>query len=409
MKIRDLKKEPHGPFSRISALVEWEDSPRPPLEVFYETREPLDREFELDPNAFLTACALPAMRHGERRISLEGPVCPRLVEGLSEVVRIFRAWFGPPRADIRVEPARGFRAPFPRPRARSGLFLTGGVDSLHLLRRNRVDYPRSHPESFQTAIAVFGLFLPGRVSTASLEHYSSTLAALADVAADADLELMPIATNARQLDPDLTFLAREFIGAILSSSAHPFSGALSSISLASGRNVRLLVPVGTHPLIDPRFSTSALEVRHVGIQFKRIDRLREICRWNTAVRNLVVCLQAPPPKLNCGRCEKCLRTMTALEAFGRLRDARQFPFSEVSAAMIEPIPVTPHVADYWFDLLELLRQADRGDLAAVIRRKLTEASETKKWIADSGWKGRLRRLDRTILRGKIAAIRRGRP
>ena len=406
MKIRDLKKESRGSLSRVSATVEWEESSRPPLEIFYETEAEHDNEFQAHPDGILTACLLPAMRHGEKRISLEGPVCPRLSEGLAEIIQILHGWFGPPRPGVRIEPAKGFRAPFPRKPRRSGLLLTGGADSLHLLWRNRRDFPLDHPDSFRTAIAVFGLFPPGRIETPSLADYSPARSALSDIAADAGLELIPIVTNVRKLDTDLVFLAREFIASALCSAVHLLTGAVSSISLASGRNVRLLVPVGTHPLIDPRLGSGALEVRHVGVAFKRIDRIRELCAWEAGIRNLAVCLEAPPPKLNCGKCEKCLRTMTALEAFGSMRAARQFPFSRVSREMLESVSVTPHVSDYWFDLVEPLRVAGRDDLIAVIRRKLEQAERSKRWLEDSGWRGRLRRVDRKITGGRIVGLRR---
>jgi hypothetical protein len=408
MRIRDVRKESIGDRVRVSARVEWEDVPRPPVDLFFETEAAFDHDLADDANAFLVACILPAMRHGEERIALDGPVCPRLCEGLSTAVKLLRSWFGPPRREVRIEPARGFRSPLPVCPARSALFFTGGVDSLHLLMRNRIDYPHDHSESFQDALAVFGFFSPERLDPGSpLAGFTAAHAVFSEVAEDAGIRLIPIVTNVTLLDPDLDFLAEEFLSAALCSTAHLFSGSLSSISLASGRNVRLLIPRGTHPLLDPCFSTGALDVRHIGIGFSRLDRLREICQWDVAIRNLFVCLQAPPPpRLNCGECEKCVRTMTALAALGRLADARQFPESQVSPEMIESADITPHVAPYWRDLLGPLRDAGRSDLADEVELKLAHAERTQMWFADAGWKGRIRRLDRRILGGAALELRR---
>jgi len=408
MRIRGISKESIGHRVRVSARVEWENAPRPPVDLFFETEAPFDRDMAGDANAFLVACILPAMRHGEERIALEGPVCPRLCEGLSTAVKLLRSWFGPPRREVRIEPARGFRSPLPARPARSALFFTGGVDSLHLLWRNKLDYPQTHSESFQDALAVFGFFGADRPDAAApLASFAAAHAAFSEVAEDAGVRLIPIATNVTQLEPDFNFLAEEFLSAALCSTAHLFSGGLSSISLASGRNVRLLIPRGTHPLLDPCFSTGALDVRHVGIEFSRLDRLRELCQWDTAIRNLVVCLNSPPPPLlNCGRCEKCLRTMTALAAFGRLPDARQFPRHEVVPEMIESVDVTPQVADYWRDLLGPLREKGCRDLADAVDRKLASAERTRQWFDDAGWRGRVRRLDRRILGGRALELRR---
>ncbi|MGH9443333.1 MAG: hypothetical protein ACRD16_13790 [Thermoanaerobaculia bacterium] len=403
MKIRDVRKEKRGTRVRVSARVEWEDSPQPSLDLFYEADEPFGGEMSADPNAFLTACILPAMRHGERRVALEGPVCPRLAEGLFTAIELLRSWFGPPRREVRIEPAKGYRAPFPRRPGRSALFFTGGLDSLHLLRRNRIEYPRSHSESFQDALAVSG-FLPDRLGAPGRNR---SRIALSEIAAEAGVRLVAVETNLNRFETDLNFFAEEYIGAALCSAAHLFAGSLTSVSLASGRNVRLLVPRGTHPLLDPCFTSGALEVRHSGIHYSRIERLREICRWDLAVKNLVVCLQdAPASFLNCGRCEKCLRTMTALTALGRLADTREFPVLEVSAAAIESVSITPHVADYWRDLLEPLRKRGRDDLASAVLRKLEGADRAKKWFEEAGWKGALRKLDRRVLGGGALRLRR---
>lgn len=408
MKIRDLDQQSIGGRVRVSARVEWEDSSRAPLEIYYETGASFEDDVAANPNAFLTACVLPAMRQGEKRIALEGPVCPRLCEGLSTAGALLRSWWGAPRGEVRIESARGFRAPVPRRPSRSALFFTGGVDSLHLLRRNQIDYPRAHSESFQDAIAVFGLLRPVREAPAAPDTRDvATLNALSSVTAEAGLRLVPITTNLTLIEPDLDFFAKEFIGAALSSAAHLLSPTVSSISLASGRNVPLLVPLGTHPLLDPCFSSGALEVRHVGLRFSRIQRFREVCEWDRAIRSLVVCLHSPPPPyLNCGRCEKCLRTMTALAAFGRLADARLFPVTEISAAMVDSAAVTPHVAGYWRELLGPLRDARRNDLTAAVERRLDAANQTRGWFEEEGWKGTIRKLDRRFLGGAALRIRR---
>ena len=53
-----------------------------------------------------------------------------------------------------------------------------------------------------------------------------------------------------------------------------------------------------------------------------------------------------------------------------------------------------------------LRGRGRDDLAAAIESKLDESRRLQRWHADAGWKGRLRRLDRRLLGGRLLAARR---
>jgi len=68
--------------------------------------------------------------------------------------------------------------------------------------------------------------------------------------------------------------------------------------------------------------------------------------------SLMVCHEGPlgTDALNCGQCEKCLRTRAALEAAGA---SGSFETPGVSAADLRDLPLGPHpwaVAGYWAEL-----------------------------------------------------------
>lgn len=405
MKISDLRLEPTPGGRRVTARVEWEDSERPALDVFFETEAACAGDLAPSPDAFLTACFLPASRHGERRVALRGPVCPRLAESARTAAKIFASW-GKRRGIPVIEPEEGFRPPRPRSPRRSALFLTGGVDSTHMLRRNRADFPADHADSFRDALAVFGIYAPGQIDWRNpFSAYTRVRETLRELASASECEFVPVVTNVTALDPEVAFIAEESLSSALISAANLFSSRWSEISLASGRDASILSPLGTHPLIDPRFSSAAMEVRHVGIEWSRRERLEQLCAEPGGVSRLVVCMAGPPPPtLNCGKCEKCLRTMTALAGLGRLAEAREFPRPDVDPREIASLPVSPHYAAYWRDVLPLL--ATRPDLASAVEGRLEEAERASGWFADAGWKGALRRLDRTLLGGRLLGMRR---
>src|SRR5436190_17680358 len=114
MRITELRTASDSLRTRASARIEWEDSERPDREVYFETQARSAGDLLPDPNGFVLACALPATRHGERRISVEGAVCPVLRDGLQAAVGLLNGWYGSTRRLPILEPSLGFVAPYPR-------------------------------------------------------------------------------------------------------------------------------------------------------------------------------------------------------------------------------------------------------------------------------------------------------
>jgi hypothetical protein len=108
MIIRNLENTTGTKRARISATVEWENCHYQDREVFFETDACFADSLSPDPNAFLLAAIIPAMHFGERRIMVEGQLCPQLRDGLDIVVRQLRKWYGGEGDYIRVEASEGF-------------------------------------------------------------------------------------------------------------------------------------------------------------------------------------------------------------------------------------------------------------------------------------------------------------
>jgi len=162
-------------------------------------------------------------------------------------------------------------------------------------------------------------------------------------------------------------------------------------------------------VLDPLYSSSAVDIRHDPSRLTRFARLRALAGSESeadAVARLIVCLAYPgPPYLNCGECEKCVRTMTGLLALGRLSQSRSFRQRDVTPEMIRAIPVAPTEIGYWEELARPLAESGRADLVAAIEAKLAETRRLAKWHDEAGWKGQLRRLDRELLGGRLTEFR----
>ncbi len=405
MKISDLRRE--GP-ARVAATIVWEESNGPTQEIFFETDDEFGPALNADPNAFLLAAYFPAIRHGEKRIAIAGPISPRLRDGLRGVAALFRAWFGGARKEPRLESALGFVPPEPRVPARAASYLSGGIDSLFTLRKNRQEIPSDHPDSIQDLLWLVGRDFPGAESSPEAVHHGKRLLdVLGEIARDAGATLIPVRTNARCLEPDIVFFGYEFQGAYLASAALALAGRFSVVSFSSGWEMGRLIPWGSHPLVDPNFATEAVAFRHEGAAYGRAEKLGTISDWEAAVRNLVVCNENPTAaSLNCGHCYKCVETMTLLLSKDLLSVARQFPSSDVTAEMVDGLTLAPNLrssfteyAGFWRTMIPALASRGRKDLVEAIRAKLADSRRLELWLQERDWKGRLKRLDRRLTGG----------
>jgi hypothetical protein len=404
-----------GPVrTRVSALVTWEDSARPPVQLFFETDSEHADSLNPEPNAFLLAGILPAFRHGERRLRVDGEICPRLIEGLETVMRLHIAWRGPGRRPVEIEPTGGRRASLRAP-ARSGMFLTGGVDSLHTLWWNRNHYAHDHPAAFRDALYIEGVSFPEETpSPRNRDVTRRQIQALAAIGAGTGLTVITFQTNIRRLELDNTFVAEEAMSSLLASAAHAAARRLTSVSFGAGLDLATLRPWGTHPLLDLNYCSSAVELHQEDWTLDRLTKIRRIAGWKTALTHMMVCFEGPLENgtYNCGSCEKCVRTMMGLLIAGRLDLAGAFPRREITVESLERLDPGYHVdflPYFWRPLIEPLNAIGRKDLAAAVRRLIARAQRRQRWLEERDWKGKVRRFDRAHLGGiLLRASRRAR-
>ncbi|MGH9442862.1 MAG: hypothetical protein ACRD16_11370 [Thermoanaerobaculia bacterium] len=404
MRIEEFSHESRGGLVGIRARVVWEDSNRDPFELRFPANAPLDVLAASGGNPFLVACAFSARHRGERRIRVEEALCPVLRDGVRAASRLLAAWYGG-ASDSTIEAAKGFRT-FPARAPRAGMFLSGGVDSLHVLMQNRRIYPRDHPASFRTAVFVpYASFPDPSPDERARQVVFRQQRAVESLASRAELELAIVDTNSAAVEPDFDFMVAQSHGASLIAAAHALTARLGTVALATSFEIpRALLPYGSHPLLDPLYGSSCLDVFHEGIGLSRLDKIRQLAEWDLARDLLMVCFEGPLPsgQLNCGECEKCLRTMAGLLVAGRLDHFPVFGRARLDAEAILSMPMGYHLhafRHYWGPIAASLREQGRRGLATAIDRRVREASRLQAWIEQRDWKGTLRRFDRRVLGG----------
>jgi hypothetical protein len=398
MIIRDLDRG----GSRISGTICWEVAARKSFEAYIQLAgqsEETEDSHRLS-HPFLVAALLPAMRHGENRVRVEkGSVDPFLLEQLRSVVALAHAWWGDgphyEPIDIEAEVADQKEPKLDRVAAS---FLTGGVDSLATLRNNRLSIPRSHPQSIEKNILVYGvdIGLGGQSSEeedTSTQKFQEVERALTPITQSAGTALIPVYTNLRHLDDDNDFYTRKWHGSLLAAVAHALSKEVHTAYIGSTFDFENVTTWGSTPLMDPLFSGSSLRIEHDGARLSRLEKVRLLSSWPEAINSVRVCFVNRPGELNCGRCEKCIRTKLELAAVGKLDASEAFSASEISPELVsEELQIlSPFAAVCYEEVVEPLRERGRGKVADALETKLRNYRAIRRRVEERDWRGVIKR------------------
>jgi hypothetical protein len=424
MKIINLRTEKHNARVRSCATVLWEDSGRPDQDIYFETDETFAEAITCNPHAFIVACTMPAMHFGEKRIYVDAEICPELQDGLITAMSLISNWFDWYKLDssiVRIEAKQQKKILFPSKTPRAGFLFSGGIDSLATLRGNRVHYPPEHPGFIKDGLLIYGL------EVRDPKEFDHVLKSVFILARDAGVTLIPVYTNIKDLGPENgkvfweDFWIHEFMGATFSATAHAFSKRLSSLSINSCHDIPNLMPYASHPLLNPNFSSSDLKIRHEGIHLSRYEKTKLISDWDLALQHLRVCNRTEfytDNTLNCGLCEKCVRTMLALEGSGALERTTAFPVNHLTQELVdEAVQLKENTLPLYGELLGPLAKVGRHDLVRAIKSKIADfyyRQKKERWRNniiqpvvdfDEKYLGRnLKKMKRTIL--SLEAIRR---
>jgi len=404
MLIKDLTKATSRNRARIEASVQWEDCARPTQELYFETSEIFSEDLTCSPNAFVVGCAIPALHHGEKRLRIEGEICPELKEGVTTAMSWLCHWFYPGRRPVLIE-GETTRGTYDTGKTRrAGFFFSGGIDSFATLRANRLNFPLEHPHSIKDGLLVYGFEMDDpRAFDCVLQFYSG-------VAEDIGITIIPVYTNIyleyRSDDAisNFSFWNERFEGAALAAVAHAFARRFSVVSIAGGRDIAHLGCSGTHPLLDPNYGSAELRILHDDLRHSRLEKTRLVAGWDAAVQNLRVCPMAEHysiERLNCGRCPKCVKTMLGLLAAGALERTRAFPEKDVSAELIlrRALIYDPYSESSYAELLGPLSGIGRHDLVCAIRKKIEQYH-----YREPEWRRGIKNIDGRFLNGSIRRL-----
>jgi len=259
-------------------------------------------------DAFLAVSLLPAMYNG-RPLDLTNlpPVSAGLLANIERVQEIWSCWNPylqrvPILAREEATPSEGGAI----------TFFSGGVDAVHSVlhlgaRAGRLVMINGFDFSMDDAA------------------FASVCKRLGKLADRLGHELLTIETNWQSMTRHHQISRVTSHGTCLAALAHLLHPAEAHI--ASSFSWAALFPWGSHPLLDPQWSSDSVRISHVGCDSPRVEKIALIAQQPDLLKLLWVCSEAPVA--NCGRCPKCLRTRAMLSILAA--DTSAFPPAEGDA------------------------------------------------------------------------------
>lgn len=265
-----------------------------------------------DASPFAAALLLPAMKLGQDLV-IHGSTSTRLHAGMREIIRIVSGW------NIGLKPIEVIVDDLVPDRVTPGVtgaFFSGGVDSFYTYLRHKNDqHPITH------LILAKGYDIDRR----NRRLWDATARNIGQIVKQEQVALIEVDSNVRSLtDPILSWTYSH--GGCLAAAAMCLRGGIGQMYVASSADADHQALRGSHLAIDHLWSTETLSFVHDGWEASRINKIDwQIAQSPLALKYLRVCYANPRGAYNCGKCEKCLRTMVSLYAAGVLDRAETFP------------------------------------------------------------------------------------
>jgi hypothetical protein len=308
---------------------------------------------------------LPHAFETQQELVLEGAVDAELLRNAHELMEIWSRWRpGWRPIPIRTESADASGdGPLSAPR-RTGLFFTGGVDSFFTLFHHDA-MAREHPEwrerPIDDMVYVWGFDIP----LANASAFETKRKTVERIARDTGKRSLILVTNLRETgvrqrwDTLMHGPALGGVGLLLGT-------AWKTALLSSWFCHEDTDPWGSTGITDPLLSTSATRTRPYGGGHDRFEKLAFLARFPVVLETLHVCWEARS-EANCGRCEKCLRTLIALDILGVRERATTFPSGPPDLGRLTEVwNDRPLYVRMYAQLRDHASRAGRDDVVAAI-------------------------------------------
>ncbi len=280
-----------------------------------------------DASPFAAALLLPSMKLGEDLIIKES-VSEQLLKGMHAVMEEVQNWnLGLRPVEIKAE---AVVADTHEPR-RTASFFSGGVDSFYTYLKHKEDPVEA--DRVDSFILVDGFDIDLR----NKPLWNRTLKKIRAIAAAENVELSVVKTNIYGLVQPI--LSWEYShGGCLAAVGLFLRRAFRRIYVPSTLSAEEQMPWGSSLALDGHWSTESTTFVHDGTEATRINKvISQIAQSPLALEHLRVCYENESGAYNCGKCDKCLRTMVNLYVAGALENSKTFPH-HIDPELVASVP-----------------------------------------------------------------------
>ena len=246
---------------------------------------------------FLLACLTPAMIEGKQlEMDSSFQLSPTLMDNLAHFQALFDQWY-PHLHSVPIQ-ASSYASPPATATPAVGCLFSGGVDSLYTLLKN------------QQAVDTLFLCIGMDLQLQEQQRIADTRLRMQALAERLNKRLITVTTNIRHIFPQLQSSyshATIFCGIALAT-------GIKQLYIPASHTALELFPWGSHPLTDPLMANGITEVIHHGV-ITRSEKTAYLSHYQWALDELRVCNTSD--QYNCGKCEKCIRTMVTLAMLGK--------------------------------------------------------------------------------------------
>ena len=351
-----------------------------------------------DASPFATSLLLPSMKQGEDLI-IRGSISQQLYKGMHAVMQEVLDWnLGFKPIEIKVdEVAADTNTPH-----RTAVFFSGGVDSFYTYLKHKNDPVEA--DRVDTFILVNGFDIDRR----NRQLWNRTLRNITAIAAAEKVDLVVAKSNIYGLVEPIVEWDYSH-GGCLAAVGLFLRGAFRQVYIASTLSAEEQseqIPLGTSLALDGHWSAESISFVHDGTEATRLNKvLWQIAQSPIALEHLRVCYKNEDGAYNCGKCDKCLRTMTSLYIAGVLEKSETFPH-HIDPALVAAIPTITLRGDGSFHN-ENLRGLQEKNLAPELQEAIRASLESTIIVKNSpiiNIMEKIRYLDHVYTGGYVRSV-----
>lgn len=322
-----LSDSPDRPdWCRVSVEFRLQSAPGDVENLWFDFPDEYRERLDITGTAWVAAL-LPLACKLNEPVSIAAPVDAEFLDASGQLMEWWQFW-EPAMKPVKIG-YKGFSPVVTVDDYSCAQFFSGGVDSMFTLVRNlHVEHARD-----LTHLLIGHGF---DIKIDDQDSFDTVTKSIESIAEQFDKTMLPFATNLRETS--FTKLPWGYVG---------HGNAMAAVAILVSRMFRsVLVPSsdgyledklwGSDPYVDHFYSTSTMKVVHEGSAFTRLQKIEGIAKVSNTLQHLRVCWRSFSAH-NCGECEKCYRTMIAIDILGKIDEASSFPVESYKRENIRKI------------------------------------------------------------------------